>query len=108
MTKFIGYICSLCQTEYAPGDATYTCPKDGGNLNVVLDYDAIKGKYRPEDILSRNDPSLWRYLPLLPVSAPRGDSTPLHAAGGTPVFRLKSLAEKTGLQNLWLKAPVKV
>ena len=103
MDKFIGYRCSLCQTEYTPGEITYTCPKDGGNLNVLLDYDAIKNKYKPDDILSRNDSSLWRYLPLLPVSAPPGDSTPLHAAGGTPVFKLTSPAEGLGLQNLWLK-----
>ena len=103
MNKFVGYICSLCKTEYAPDEVTYTCPKDGGNLDVVLDYVSIKAKYQPEDILSRNDPSLWRYLPLLPVSEPPGEATPLHAAGGTPVFKLTSLAEKLGLQNLWLK-----
>ena len=22
--------------------STYTCPKDGGNLNVILDYEALK------------------------------------------------------------------
>jgi threonine synthase len=103
MSKFVGYICSLCGTEYAPGEVTYTCPKDGGNLDVVLDYVSIKAKYQPEDILSRTDPSLWRYLPLLPVSMPEGEATPLHAAGGTPVFKLTSLARNLGLQNLWLK-----
>jgi threonine synthase len=103
MNKFIGYVCSLCKTEYTPEEVTYTCPKDGGNLDVVLDYASIKAKYQPEDILSRNDPSLWRYLPLLPVSEPPGEMTPLHSAGGTPVFKLTSLAEKLGLQNLWLK-----
>lgn len=103
MSKFIGYRCSLCGTEYSPTEVAYTCPKDGGNLDVTLDYDSIKTKYQPEDILSRNDPSLWRYLPLLPVDEPQGDSTPLHAAGGTPVFNLASLAKKYGLQNLWLK-----
>jgi threonine synthase len=70
---------------------------------VVLDYDSIKSKFKPEDILSRNDPSLWRFLPLLPVFEPEGEATPLHAAGGTPVFQLSRLAEKLGLQNLWLK-----
>jgi threonine synthase len=103
MGKFTGYRCSLCGTEYAPDEITYTCPKDGGNLDVVLDYDAIKNKYKPDDILSRHDPSLWRYSPLLPVKMPSGDATPLHAAGGTPVFRLTSLAKKLGLKNLWLK-----
>ncbi|HSG42696.1 MAG TPA: threonine synthase, partial [Anaerolineales bacterium] len=70
MEKFIGYTCSTCKTEYAPNEVTYTCPKDGGNLDVVLDYEDIKSKYQPEDIFSRTDQSLWRYLPLLPVSAP--------------------------------------
>jgi len=103
MSKFVGYRCSLCETEYAPGEVTYTCPKEGGNLDVVLNYDAIKSKYHPEDLLSRTDPSLWRFLPLLPVSAPPGNSTPLHAAGGTPVFKLTTLAARHRLQNLWLK-----
>jgi threonine synthase len=103
MNKFVGYRCSLCGTEYAPNDVTYTCPKDGGNLDVVLDYEAIKSKYKPEDILSRHDPSLWRYLPLLPVKEPEGEATPLHTAGGTPVYQLSRLAAKLGLQNLWLK-----
>lgn len=103
MSKFLGYRCSLCGTEYSPTEVAYVCPKDGGNLDVLLDYESIKAKYQPEDILSRNDPSLWRYLPLLPVGEPEGDSTPLHAVGGTPVFQLTSLAKKYGLQNLWLK-----
>jgi len=103
MNKFMGYRCSLCGEEYSPNDVTYTCPKDGGNLDVVLDYESIKSKYKPEDILSRHDPSLWRYLPLLPVKEPEGDATPLHAAGGTPVYQMTRLAEKLGLQNLWLK-----
>src|SRR6185436_20700027 len=103
MNKFLGYICSLCKTEYATDDVTYTCPKDGGNLDVVLDYDSIKSKYTPDDILSRTDPSLWRYLPLLPVQEPPGEATPLHAAGGTPTFKLARLGAKLGLQQLWLK-----
>lgn len=103
MNKFVGYRCSLCGEEYSPADVTYTCPKDGGNLDVVLDYESIKSKYTPDDILSRNDPSLWRYLPLLPVQEPPGEATPLHAAGGTPVFQLARLAENLGLKYLWLK-----
>jgi len=103
MNKFVGYRCSICGEEYSPNDVTYTCPKDGGNLDVVLDYDSIKSKYKLEDILSRNDPSLWRFLPLLPVKEPEGNSTPLHAVGGTPIFHLPRLAEKLGLKYLWLK-----
>jgi len=103
MVKFIGYRCSLCNAEYLPGQVTYTCPKDGGNLDVVLDYDALRQKFQPEDLTCRCEDSLWRYLPLLPVPDPGGEGTPLRAAGWTPVFSLSRLAEKLSLRNLWLK-----
>jgi threonine synthase len=103
MGKFVGYRCSLCHTEYLPGQVTYTCPKDGGNLDVVLDYDAIRQKLQPEDLTSRSEDSLWRYLPLLPVPDPGGERTPLRAAGWTPVYSLARLAEPLGLKYVWLK-----
>jgi threonine synthase len=103
MGKLVGYRCSLCGEQYSPTEVVYTCPKDGGNLDVLLDYDSIKNKYKSEDILSRNDPSLWRFVPLLPVQEPAGEATPLHAAGGTPVFKLSRLGKTLKLKNLWLK-----
>jgi threonine synthase len=103
MKNFLGYKCSLCGTEYLQGQVTYTCPQDGGNLDVILDFDSIKKKFQPEDITSRTENSLWRYLPLLPVGEPAGHSTPLHVAGWTPVFALPRLAEKLNLKHLWLK-----
>ena len=103
MGHFIGYRCSLCGAEYAPHEITYTCPRDGGNLDVVLDFAQINQQYSPERIFISPEASLWRYLPLLPVSDPGGLGTPLRAAGWTPVFRLPRLAEKLGLRHLWLK-----
>jgi threonine synthase len=103
MDKFTGYRCSLCGAEYLPGQVTYTCPRDGGNLDVILDYSALSKKYQPADITTRTDGSLWRYLPLLPVSDPGGDETPLRAVGWTPVFNLQQSALKLGLSRLWLK-----
>jgi len=103
MSHFTGYRCSLCKEEYLPGQVTYTCPKDGGNLDVVLDYEAIRTKYQPEDMVSRRDFSLWRYLPLLPVPEYPGGTTPLHSVGWTPVFNLSRAGEKLGLKHLWLK-----
>ncbi|MEI7849095.1 MAG: threonine synthase [Chloroflexota bacterium] len=103
MQKFVGYTCSICGQSYGPDEVTYTCPKDGGNLDVVLDYEAIRKKYQPGDLISRSNPSIWRYLPLLPVSAPEGEATPLHVVGGTPVFALPRLAEQMGIKQLWLK-----
>jgi threonine synthase len=103
MKEFVGYRCSLCNTEYDASQAIYTCPRDGGNLDVVLDYDAIRSKYRIEDITSREEPSLWRYLPLLPVADPGGEGTPLRMAGWTPNYAPPRLAEKHQLKQLWIK-----
>ncbi len=101
--NFVGYKCSLCSHEYEPNEVTYTCPKDGGNLDVVLDYEGIRKKYRIEDITSRTDYSLWRYLPLLPVSDPGGEGTPLRSAGWTPTYTPNVLARELGLKQLWIK-----
>ncbi|MCZ2122427.1 MAG: threonine synthase [Anaerolineales bacterium] len=103
MKTFLGYKCSLCASEYLPGQVTYTCPKDGGNLDLLLDYETLRKKYHPEDITSRSLASLWRYEPFLPVAQPKGEDTPLHFVGWTPVFKLARLAEKLGLEHLWLK-----
>jgi threonine synthase len=103
MKEFTGYRCSLCGAEYLPGQVTYTCPKDGGNLDVILDYEEIKKKFQIEDITSRDEPSLWRYLPLLPVKDPGGEGTPLRMAGGTPVYTPPALKKELKLSQLWIK-----
>jgi threonine synthase len=102
-SKFIGYQCSLCGAEYVPGEVTYVCPMDGGNLDVHLDYDHIRNSQAQKDILTSTEPSLWRYMPLLPVGDPGGIGTPLRAAGHTPVFSPARLAEEIGLRQLWVK-----
>lgn len=103
MSTFAGYQCSLCSTTYATDEVTYTCPKDGGNLDVLLEIEAIRKQIRRQDILGAPERSLWRYLPLLPVSDPGGQGTPLRVVGSTPVFHPIRLANKLGLHNLWLK-----
>jgi threonine synthase len=103
MNNFLGYRCSLCKREYTPEQITYTC-SCGGNLDVILDYDTLKKKYEPDDFLCRDEASMWRYLPLLPVDFPAaGEQTPLHLVGGTPIISLSRLATELGLQQIWLK-----
>jgi threonine synthase len=101
--KFSHFTCSLCGTEYSPEDVTYTCPKDGGNLNVILNYDEIKAKFSPDNFMDLPEASLWRYLNLLPVTDPGGLGTPLRRAGWTPVYKSTRLADKLCLQDLWIK-----
>ncbi|HEY9078222.1 MAG TPA: threonine synthase [Anaerolineaceae bacterium] len=103
MEKFSGYVCSLCGKTYAPGEVTYTCPVDGGNLDVRLDYAGIRNSNARAEILSSRENSLWRYLPLLPVTDPGGEGTPLHAAGWTPLYSPPALRDRLGLKQLWIK-----
>jgi len=63
MSKFSGYRCSVCQTQYQPGGVTYTCPHDGGDLDVILDYDGLKNRNQPEDITSRTDTFIMEIYP---------------------------------------------
>lgn len=103
MSNWLGYRCSLCGTEYAPEEMFYTCPKDGGNVEVVLDQKKIARHWQPGSLFAIAEHSLWRYLPLLPVDDPGGEGTPFRAAGDTPVFAPPLLRERLGLPRLWLK-----
>ncbi len=103
MEKVVGTQCSVCQTQYSLDEVTYTCPKDGGVLDVVMDVDAIKATTTPEAIFASKDYSMWRYLPLLPVSDPGHIGTPLRAVGWTPVYKPPKLAADLGMKDLWLK-----
>lgn len=103
MRKFLGYRCSLCGQEYGPDEVKYTCPKDGGNLDVVLDQAALKAGLTAGGLPIGDEPSLWRYLPLLPVDDPGERETTLHAAGHTPVFSPERLKQDLGLRNLYIK-----
>jgi len=103
MGIFIGYHCSLCGSEFLPEQATYACPHDGGNLDVVLDFATLRRQFQPADLTSRRESSLWRYLPLLPVADPGGEGTPLRSAGWTPLYMPPSLAHTLGLERLWIK-----
>jgi len=103
MAQALGYRCSICGEEYSLGQVTYTCPADGGNLDVVLDIPATAATTSPERISSSRDHSIWRYLPLLPVEDPGFDRTPLRAVGWTPLFAPERLSRMVGLGDLWLK-----
>ena len=98
------YRCSRCGATYAADEVTYTCPQCGGNLDVLLDYDALKPEAeRLFAAPAAKEPSLWRYLPLLPVGDPGGEGTPLRRAGWTPTYTLPRLAASLGLRHFWLK-----
>ncbi|HMK09262.1 MAG TPA: threonine synthase [Anaerolineales bacterium] len=103
MPVFLGYHCHRCGKDYPPQDVFYTCPDDGANLEVRLDLERIRATSSPQAISSSSEPSIWRYLALLPVRAPGHRGTPLWAVGWTPLLAPDRLAGRLGLRHLWLK-----
>jgi threonine synthase len=102
--KFIAFQCTLCGTEYGPDEVIYTCPVDGGNLDIIYDYSTLQRDLSPESLTNSTDQSLWRYLPLLPLSDPKiGGQTPLQAVGWTPIFSPPELRQQLGMDSLWIK-----
>jgi len=102
MGKASGYRCSVCERSFGLSEVAYVCPHDGGNLDVLIDFDAIR-RAGPASIRQSPETSIWRYLPLLPVDDPGHAGTALHAVGWTPLLVSKRLAGELGLRHLWLK-----
>ncbi len=97
------YRCSRCGREWSADEERFVCPHDGHNLDVVLDYDALRRRLHPAHLWRSGEPSLWRYLPLLPVEDPGGHGTPLRRVGWTPLEEAPRLREALGMPFLWVK-----
>lgn len=102
--QFVKHLeCLHCGRTYKAEPTRYTCPECDifGILNVVYDYEAIGRAFSPVDIDASNDPTLWRFLPLLPVD-PDVPRSPLRH-GGTPLLQAPRLAADLGVGTVWLK-----
>jgi threonine synthase len=96
---FVGYDCDGCQSQFAPEAASYRCPSCGANLSVRVDATRVR-----RDVISASrDLSMWRYAPLLAVAAPDANTGPLTSVGGTPLFEARRMAQRMGLDTLWIK-----
>ncbi len=90
--------CRECGREY-PLAATHVCEFDFGPLEVVYDYEKIKGVLTRSAIESRRK-SMWRYRELLPVA---GEPTVGLEVGYTPLIKADRLAKRLGIRELWIK-----
>jgi threonine synthase len=102
MGSYLGYHCHTCGKIYPPADIFYTCPEDGSNLDVQLDFERLSSR-SSDEILHSRDASIWRYLPLLPVSDPGRIGTALRAVGMTPLLGPPALCLDMDMPNLWVK-----
>jgi len=90
--------CRECGHEY-PLAATHVCEFDFGPLEVVYDYEAIRGSLTRATIETRPQ-TMWRYRELLPVA---GAPTVGTQVGYTPLIKADRLAKRLGIRELWIK-----
>lgn len=109
MKFVIALRCTICGAEYGVDEVDYVCPHHGndGILDVVYDYDRIRREVSPRELTASREPSIWRYMPLLPVDpevARRlAEGTVLGSVGWTPLYPAPRLAQQLGLRHLWVK-----
>jgi len=99
----LGFRCASCGASYAPDQVTYTCPRDGGNLDAVYDYARMARELDPWQVVHRPDRSIWHYAELLPVCPDAHLPTPLSTLGWSPLYRAPALERALGLRAVWLK-----
>jgi len=91
--------CSLCGQRFEAGKVHNLCPC-GGALLVRYDLDSVRRTWN-RDSISKESPTLWRYLPVLPVRS--RESIVSLGEGMTPLIRTKRLGAALGSEQLWVK-----
>jgi threonine synthase len=89
----IGLRCVRCGKLSAVADDLYVCPGCGANHLVEYDLGALKRGWKREALERSDDRTIWRYLPVLPVSA-RLEGPPV---GWTPLVAAPRLSRDLGL-----------
>ena len=90
--------CRECGKEY-PKEALHVCELCFGPLEVVYEYDRIKGVLTRE-MIEKRPPNMWRYKELLPID---GEPSVGAQVGYTPLVRADNLAKALGLRELYIK-----
>jgi threonine synthase len=100
-TQVAGLRCVACDARYGEGEVPYTCPRCGieGILDVEYRYPA-PAAFR-QKLAKNGERSIWRYLPLLPVTGQKG--LPGLQVGWTPLVEAPALARRLGVRAYRLK-----
>lgn len=104
MENVLGLRCIHCGKELMEKPGIYTCPSCGskeGILDVEYDYKAINRITSRVQVENSRDPSMFRYLPFLPIKldTPR----PNLRIGGSPLYKPSSLGNSLGMNHLYVK-----
>jgi threonine synthase len=90
--------CKECRRRY-PLEARYACDDCFGPLEVAYDFSQLDPQTAKRRIQA-GPQTIWRYADFLPFDAPPRTGM---AAIVTPLVRADRLAERLGLQEVWVK-----
>jgi threonine synthase len=93
--------CVSCKKEFDPKKVRYSCDRCGERLDVIYNYENMKGKIDKDQFAHRSSCSTLRYPELLPVFE-YAKVTSL-GEGGTPLLKCDRLGRELGLDNLYAK-----
>ena len=96
MSALLGLQCHLCKATF-PAEALWVCEKCLGPLEPFYDYKSIT---ITREEIERRPKNLWRYRELLPIT---GEPRTGFNSGFTPLVRCTRLAERLGLNELYIK-----
>ncbi len=99
--KGLALRCIDCGRAVRLDESEETCPSCGGNLSVEYDYAGLKRFVTRKRLAAISDPSIWRYLDLLPVEDRRLVPSPW--VGGTPLYRAPKFERALGLARVYVK-----
>ena len=91
--------CIDCGATYAADEMIYTCPKCGGLLDVIQDYEKIK-EHISWDTLRKRLFHVWRYREFIPVNDAHKVTL---FEGGTPLYKCNRLSKIIGVKELYVK-----
>jgi threonine synthase len=92
----LGLQCHLCKAKF-PAEALWVCEKCLGPLEPYYNYQSIRVT---REEIERRPKNLWRYRELLPIT---GEPLTGFNSGFTPLVRCTRLAERLGLNELYIK-----
>jgi threonine synthase len=91
--------CKECHTQY-PLDARYVCERCFGPLEVAYTRDEQIDVAELRRRIQAGPQNIWRYADFLPLTEAPRNGLP---TGLTPLVRAGRLAERLGLDELWVK-----
>src|SRR5256714_13547119 len=99
--------CRECGASY-PLEARYVCDRCFGPLEVGYEQRAPGDPSEIRRRIQGGPQNIWRYAEFLPLAAPPGPSVRSSSrlglpAGCTPLIRADRLAERLGLDEVWVK-----